>query len=383
MLVHDEVLVTNPIGLLIRWLHIHLQNLYYHQSLCCLLSSQLFYQLLSYRFTQMFPNSSTAIASRHCYSSKTMPASTKCCHRRYTHHPRRPRFSQCNNTFLSIVPKNEHSFQFHCFYLARARIPFRKFHLSSWKVLCNYAVPRPVGREYGSHGLSYVDCAGLSSNVRLLNLSYWHAKKTVPSSKLQPLKCVHTLEMEDPLHRYGSYLRPYFMHWLSLPNPRSSFFEWLDSPAGRSTQLSNSGKCIVPRSRLDLCRVTYCGDRERRRMQVVVDRSSGRLLWRSSKRPVCTNDGRRWIFVIDKLGKMYVNPKQKAKFHHSSFVSGKPVLAAGRLQSVNGLITAVSAHSGHYQTPIPRLVAALMLLFGDACLPIVTSNAPGGEKLPE
>lgn len=383
MLIHDEVPVTNATGLLIRWLHIHLQNLYYHQTLCRLLSSQLLHQLLSYRFAHMFPNSSATIASGHYHSFKTIPASSKSCHRGFTHHLRRPRLSHCNNTFMSFLTKNEYSFQFHCTHLARAQLSFRNFHWNPWNALCNHAVPRPVGCEYGSHGLSYVDCAGLPSNVRLLKLSYCHTKKTVHSSKLQPLECVHTLEMEDPLHRYGSYLRPYFMHWLSLPNPRSSFFEWLDSPAGRSTQLSNSGKRIVPRSHLDLCRVTYCDNRARRQMQVVVDQSSGRLLWRLSKRPVCTNDGRRWIFVIDQLGKMYVNPKQKAKFHHSSFVSGKPVLAAGRLQSVNGLITAVSAHSGHYQTPMPRLVAALMLLFGDACLPIVTSNVPGGEKLSE
>lgn len=53
---------------------------------------------------------------------------------------------------------------------------------------------------------------------------------------------------------------------------------------------------------------------------------------------------------MDEVGKIYASPYQiRGKFHHSSFLSGKPVASAGELTAINGKITEISRKSGHYQ----------------------------------
>lgn len=378
MLLH-LISMEKPLQVLIRWLHFRLHTVYFQQTIYCLVNYQ-FLDLLSSHQTH-FTNCA-ANNENHEYNKLSMASlSNSNCFRK----PQRPRLGHRKRPRLNIC-STPNFFEKNClsYYLPVQYPKPAQFILApvdnTWNPTDISQVPRPVGREYGFYGLNFVDRNGLSSNIRLLKLSVWQPHNKSSSVQLRPLKCVHELEMEDPLHRYGSYLKPYFAHWLSLPSPRLPFFEWLDSADGRCVQLSKSGKCVVPRSQLDLNRVIYCSSRARRRLQVVVDRCTGRLLWRSSRRPVSANDGRRWIFVIDKYANMYVHPKQKARFHHSSFVSGQPVLAAGRLQSTNGHLTAVSAHSGHYQTPLPRLLAALTLLFGDACLPVITNDGGSGER---
>ena len=37
----------------------------------------------------------------------------------------------------------------------------------------------------------------------------------------------------------------------------------------------------------------------------------------------------KWIWVVGRSGRLYVHPKIRGKFHHSSFVRGSVVLAAG------------------------------------------------------
>jgi hypothetical protein len=56
------------------------------------------------------------------------------------------------------------------------------------------------------------------------------------------------------------------------------------------------------------------------------------------------------IFVTDKEGKIYAGFKERAIFHHSSFLSGAPVAMAGTLVvDSNGKLCGVSNLSGHYQ----------------------------------
>jgi hypothetical protein len=61
------------------------------------------------------------------------------------------------------------------------------------------------------------------------------------------------------------------------------------------------------------------------------------------------NKGRA-IFIMDHKGNMYVSNEQTAgKFHHSSFLSGAPVAAAGDIRIENGEIKTISRKSGHYK----------------------------------
>jgi hypothetical protein len=55
------------------------------------------------------------------------------------------------------------------------------------------------------------------------------------------------------------------------------------------------------------------------------------------------------IFVMSEAGEIYASLDQKpGLFHHSSFLAGGPVAAAGEIQVLNGMVTAVSNRSGHY-----------------------------------
>ena len=60
-------------------------------------------------------------------------------------------------------------------------------------------------------------------------------------------------------------------------------------------------------------------------------------------------DGRA-IFVMDEHGNFYAsNFRKTAEFHHSSFLGGKPVAAAGEMEIFKGEITTISKQSGHYK----------------------------------
>jgi RHS repeat-associated protein len=61
-------------------------------------------------------------------------------------------------------------------------------------------------------------------------------------------------------------------------------------------------------------------------------------------------DPGRAIFVMDPTGRIYVSTIQiVGQFHHSSFMAGGQVAAAGQIAVEQGRITGISRHSGHYQ----------------------------------
>ena len=60
--------------------------------------------------------------------------------------------------------------------------------------------------------------------------------------------------------------------------------------------------------------------------------------------------GGRAIFVMDADGVLYSSPRHLlGRFHHSSFLAGGPVAAAGELVARGGRILLVSDHSTHYR----------------------------------
>lgn len=71
----------------------------------------------------------------------------------------------------------------------------------------------------------------------------------------------------------------------------------------------------------------------------------------------------RAIFVMDRYGNIYAsNDHAVGRFHHSSFLGGKPVAGAGELKVEDGVLKLISDKSGHYRPPpecMRRVVAAL------------------------
>ncbi len=66
------------------------------------------------------------------------------------------------------------------------------------------------------------------------------------------------------------------------------------------------------------------------------------------------------IWVQGPSGRFYSSTESaKGKFHHSSFLAGHDVKAAGDWKVVNGKLMAISAASGHYQPPLESLQGVL------------------------
>jgi hypothetical protein len=59
------------------------------------------------------------------------------------------------------------------------------------------------------------------------------------------------------------------------------------------------------------------------------------------------------IFVMDGQGNIYAGQHRVGLFHHSSFLAGRAVAAAGEMQVIDGALKMITAKSGHYM-PTPE-----------------------------
>ncbi|UYZ64406.1 hypothetical protein [Hymenobacter weizhouensis] len=100
-------------------------------------------------------------------------------------------------------------------------------------------------------------------------------------------------------------------------------------------------------------KVQYLSEEQRKAFELSVD-SDGKLrnasgeLFDTQGAGTVTGKGKA-IFVMSPDGKIYASLHQQAGiFHHSSFLSGAPVAAAGEVEVHNGVVKMVSNRSGHY-----------------------------------
>lgn|GEM_PF-4678455 len=63
-----------------------------------------------------------------------------------------------------------------------------------------------------------------------------------------------------------------------------------------------------------------------------------------------TNPADHYLFVMDGRGRVFAAPSRKVT-HHSAFLSGNPVAAAGSFKVEEGRIVAITDQSGHYAPP--------------------------------
>lgn len=81
---------------------------------------------------------------------------------------------------------------------------------------------------------------------------------------------------------------------------------------------------------------------------------------------------------MDEYGNIYASKSQAVgKFHHSSFLAGKPVAAAGEISVKDGIIESVSRKSGHYW-PDEDHLAQFMEELGDQGVDILSIKDGGG-----
>jgi hypothetical protein len=115
-----------------------------------------------------------------------------------------------------------------------------------------------------------------------------------------------------------------------------------------------AGESTVPNPARGGQTVQYLNDTERAQYEVHVNNgllhdASGRLL-QSPDYP--------GIFAMSPEGRIFFADADTAipgQFHHSSFLAGQPVAAAGELAIENGTIQSMTTASGHYRTGMSNL----------------------------
>ncbi|CAG8652719.1 15788_t:CDS:2, partial [Cetraspora pellucida] len=186
----------------------------------------------------------------------------------------------------------------------------------------------------------------------------------------------HWLEICDSKHRYGANLKIYHDYWLKTPT-KENFFDWLDKGGGKNLDLN-----VRPRNQLENETVKYCSKTERLEYEVIF--KDGLLIYKKSGKPVNTHESEdstpsfpanikrsdgdegennqsslhrrvsegkneKWIYVTDCNGNFFVSRKVKGHFHHSSFLSGGAIAAAGGIRVRNGKLIELNPKSGHYK----------------------------------
>ncbi|GAB9464560.1 hypothetical protein Gpo141_00001989 [Globisporangium polare] len=188
------------------------------------------------------------------------------------------------------------------------------------------------------------------------------------------------LEALDEQHRYGFHLRAFHRAWKDAKashaaesdKRNASFFYWLDHGDGKALELP---ECT--RQALQSMCVQYCDAEARKPFQVrfksmpaahkegAEDATAAAVVlaeYAETQELVQTDELSKWIFVVDLAGTMFLGRKRKGVFHHSSFVSGAPIFAAGKIMIKHGRVIAIEPHSGHFKPTLRNLTALCHVL---------------------
>lgn len=100
-------------------------------------------------------------------------------------------------------------------------------------------------------------------------------------------------------------------------------------------------------------KVKYLNEAERAKYELAIVNGkfytvNGKLFNTSHTKSLFTKS--KAIFVMTEDGRIYASTYHYAGvFHHSSFLSGKPVASAGELEIIEGILKEVTNKSGHYK----------------------------------
>lgn len=165
-------------------------------------------------------------------------------------------------------------------------------------------------------------------------------------------KASYWLELVDPQHRAGFELAPRFETWLNDANAianKQPFWEFI------GTQANPLPAEIA---------VKYYPELVGQDASFGIDRGllhfeAGQLLdtdddvW-DTRDSETHFSGKGWaIFVVSPEGKLYGGTHKAAEHHHSSFLGGGMVTAAGEMACYDGIPRFITAKSGHY-APTPE-----------------------------
>lgn len=150
------------------------------------------------------------------------------------------------------------------------------------------------------------------------------------------VKRSYWLEYIHGYHAPGFELAAKFAEWrdgLGLPN--QSFWDYIKWTPLRT--------------------VKYYGQTAKAEKRRVVFKDNGKLhrlrddtLFDTQALSTCFSGAGWAIFVVSPDGKMYAHKHVEGIYHHSTFLSGSAIMAAGELVVEQGLVKCITAKSGHY-----------------------------------
>jgi len=105
----------------------------------------------------------------------------------------------------------------------------------------------------------------------------------------------------------------------------------------------------------------FCDEEKRKQYHVVINQ--GIFTYNLSGQVLDTESVKGdWIFVTSAKNDLYVNLKQKGKFHHSSFLAGGLTNCSGVIVVQQGKLKKLCPESGHYR-PSLEGICALVKIF--------------------
>ncbi len=208
-----------------------------------------------------------------------------------------------------------------------------------------------------------------------------YATKLAPHNlpaHLAPLHEDAELEALDPKHRMGDCLRAAREEYKAQTPPQfhsklSLFFMWIDGFCRDEPDLALQ---LMVKRMGEPCR-QMCTDFVRAGVaykEGIAQRKPYLLTFQGGKlyrggelfdTAACetAHSGPGWaIYVVSPRGQWYAGTHRVGAFHHSSFLAGRPVLAAGEMQVANGVLKVLTAKSGHYQPSMEQFVNGLKTL---------------------
>lgn len=164
------------------------------------------------------------------------------------------------------------------------------------------------------------------------------------------------LEALDPKHRVGFELAKRWEEWVQAEevDPQTgqrqptklSFWDWLDQQEPGAPE-----------------EVTYLSKQKKRNQYMLLPKDgrlyqSGKLFDTTGMETAASGSGYA-IFVVSTAGAFYSDSHVIGKFHHSTFLAGGAVRAAGEIKVKQGVLRKITRKTGHYRADREHLLYAL------------------------
>ena len=167
------------------------------------------------------------------------------------------------------------------------------------------------------------------------------------------------LERVDPQHRAGFQLSAKYEQWIAEGSARwakMTFWDYVNWDAMDQVLFLGEGAVDGDGAPIRECyRVQF----DARGLAINIDNSP---FTTRGYETAFAGDG--WaVFVVDPFGKLYARSHQVGYFHHSTFLAGRPVAAAGEILSDDtGKIRFITAKTGHYKAGVDEMTRLVNLI---------------------